>query len=246
MVALYPFFLILVTALETMASIIQSDMSISTRYLRGRAESAASAVDRLTDAKHVTQLSAVLGNTARDGAMQINGHVTDKISNLNCKYLIIPCQCEVVRAMANIREAPKMPFTVPVEPRLPATLKRSTHYNIVESAEISTLLKKKQIVNICSKTTELSDTFCVIFPQRVQDNFISSKLVVRLGLSTYFDTMGVSSIVWVSQRLFSTGDFVNVPLPMQGRGKSMTRRFYILKDSPFDMILGTSATSYFP
>lgn len=66
-----------------MASIIRSDISVSTRPFNGRARSAASAVDRLTDAKQVTQLSAVIGNGARDSALQINGHVTDKISNFN-------------------------------------------------------------------------------------------------------------------------------------------------------------------
>jgi hypothetical protein len=66
-----------------MTSVIRSDTSFSARFFQGRAGSAASAVDRLTDAKQVTQLSAVIGNGARDGALQINGHVTDKINNLN-------------------------------------------------------------------------------------------------------------------------------------------------------------------
>lgn len=66
-----------------MTSIIRSDVSLSTCFFNGRAGLAASAVDRLTDAKQVTQLSAVIGNGARDSALQINGHVTDKINNLN-------------------------------------------------------------------------------------------------------------------------------------------------------------------
>lgn len=66
-----------------MTSIIRSDISLFTRSFNGRAGSAAYAVDRLTDAKQVTQLSAVTGNGARDSALQINGHVTDKINNLN-------------------------------------------------------------------------------------------------------------------------------------------------------------------
>lgn len=62
-----------------MTSITRSDISLSTRFPEGRA----SAVGRLTNAKQVTQLSAVIGNGARDSALQINGHVTDKINNLN-------------------------------------------------------------------------------------------------------------------------------------------------------------------
>lgn len=66
-----------------MTSVIRSDTSLSTRFFNGRAESAASAAHRLTDAKQVTQLSAVIGNGARDRALQINGHVAGKINNLN-------------------------------------------------------------------------------------------------------------------------------------------------------------------
>lgn len=66
-----------------MASSIRSDISFSTRHFKTRSGLAASAVDRFTDAKQVTQLSAVIGNGAHDGALQINGHVTDKINNLN-------------------------------------------------------------------------------------------------------------------------------------------------------------------
>jgi hypothetical protein len=66
-----------------MTSIIRSDISLSTRFFNGRAGSAASAVGRLTDAKQATQVSAVIGNGARDSALQINGHVADKINNLN-------------------------------------------------------------------------------------------------------------------------------------------------------------------
>jgi hypothetical protein len=66
-----------------MTSVMRSDVSLSTRSFKGRAGSAVSAFHRLTDAKQVTQLSAVVGNGARDRALQINGHVTDKIINLN-------------------------------------------------------------------------------------------------------------------------------------------------------------------
>jgi hypothetical protein len=66
-----------------MTSVIRSDISLSTRFFNGRAGSAASAVDRLTGAKQAAQVSAVIGNGARDSALQINGHVADKINNLN-------------------------------------------------------------------------------------------------------------------------------------------------------------------
>ena len=66
-----------------MTSVIRSDLSFSTRFFKGRGESAASVVDSFTDAKQVTQLSAVIGNGARDSALQINGDVADKINNLN-------------------------------------------------------------------------------------------------------------------------------------------------------------------
>jgi hypothetical protein len=47
------------------------------------------------------------------------------------KYLIIPCHCEVVRSVANTRAAPQLPAGVPVKPRLPTPMKRSTLVNTV-------------------------------------------------------------------------------------------------------------------
>ncbi|KAF2265044.1 hypothetical protein CC78DRAFT_579726 [Lojkania enalia] len=225
-----------------MTNIIRSDISLSTRFFNGRAGSAASAVDRLTDAKQVTQMSAVIGNGARDSALQINGHVTDKINNLNFKYLIIPCHCEIIRAVASTRVSPLLPAAVPVKPRLPAPVKRSTHFNAVGPAEISSLRKEKQNITVFSKATGQPDTFCVIFPRRVQDNFISLKIVNRLGLGTHFDTAAVSSITWDSKRLSSTGDFVDLSFPMLGSAESVARRFHVVEDCPFDMLLGTVAT----
>jgi len=66
-----------------MTSSIKSDSSLSTGFFNGRGGVAASAINRLTGAKRVTQLSAVIGNGAHDSALQINGHVADKINNLN-------------------------------------------------------------------------------------------------------------------------------------------------------------------
>ncbi|OAK96945.1 hypothetical protein IQ06DRAFT_48574 [Phaeosphaeriaceae sp. SRC1lsM3a] len=229
-----------------MASIIRSNDSLFTAHQGGRAGSAVSALDRLAEARQVTQLSAIVGNGAHDGALQINGHVTDKINNLNCNYLIIPCHCEVVRAIANARETPQLLTGVPVEPRLPAPLKLSAQCNIVGAAELSSLLKKKQNVTIFSKATGKPDTFCLLFPSRVQDNFISLNLVDRLGFETHFDTASGSSIMWVSKRFRSTGDFVDLSFPMPGNANSMKRRFYIVKDCPFDMLLGTFATGSSP
>lgn len=76
-------FVLLRAARPIMASIIRSNDSLFTAHQGGRAGSAVSALDRLAEARQVTQLSAIVGNGAHDGALQINGHVTDKINNLN-------------------------------------------------------------------------------------------------------------------------------------------------------------------
>jgi hypothetical protein len=113
-------------------------------------------------------------------------------------------------------------------------------------AEISSLRKEKQNITVFSKATGQPDTFCVVFPRRVEDNFISLKVVNRLGLRTHFDSTAVSSITWGSSCLSSSGDFVDLSFPMPGNAKSIARRFYIVEDCPFDMLLGTIATDPLP
>jgi hypothetical protein len=66
-----------------MSSFYRSDVSLTTHSSKSEAESSVSAVGRLTDAKQVTQLSAVFGNRARDSSLQINGHVADEVNNFN-------------------------------------------------------------------------------------------------------------------------------------------------------------------
>jgi hypothetical protein len=110
----------------------------------------------------------------------------------------------------------------------------------VGPAEISSLRKEIQNIPVFSKATGKPDIVCAIFPRRVQDNFISLKIVNRLGLGTHFDTAAVSSITWDSKRLSSTGDIVNLSFPMPGSAKRIARRLYVVEDCPFDMLLGTS------
>jgi hypothetical protein len=113
-------------------------------------------------------------------------------------------------------------------------------------AEISSLRKEKQNITVFSKATGQPNTFCVIFPRRVKDNFISIKIVNRLGFGTHFDSAAVSSIVWGSNCLSSFGDFVDLSFLLPGNAKSIARRFYIVEDCPFDMLLGTIATNPLP
>ena len=60
-----------------------SGVSHSNRSSKDRAGSSASAIGRLTNAKEVAHISAVVGNGAHDSALQINGHVADKINHVN-------------------------------------------------------------------------------------------------------------------------------------------------------------------
>jgi hypothetical protein len=108
--------------------------------------------------------------------------------------------------------------------------------------EILSLLKEKQNIKVVFEATGRQCTFCVIAPRRVQDNFISVKTVNRLGLETNSNTVAVRSITWGSKHFSSTGNFVDLSFPTPGSAKSIARRFYIVEDCPFDMLLGTVAT----
>jgi hypothetical protein len=112
----------------------------------------------------------------------------------------------------------------------------------VGPAEISSLWKEKQNITVFFKATGCQDTFCVISPRSVQDSFISRKIVKRLALQTNFANVASSSITWNSKRLSSTGHFVHLSFSMPGSAKCIARRFHVVEDCPFDMLLGTAAT----
>jgi hypothetical protein len=147
----------------------------------------------------------------------------------------------VVKAVVSAGLAPQLPAALRVQPRLTAPVERSTHSNTVEPAEISPLRKAKRNIPVVSKATGQKDTICAIFPRGVQDNFISLEVVDRLGLSSHLHPTAVSSITWDSKRFSSTGSFVDLLIPMPGSDKSVARRFHIVRDCPFDMLLGTLA-----
>ncbi|KAH8637246.1 hypothetical protein IG631_09081 [Alternaria alternata] len=227
-----------------MSSFYKSDFSQSNRSSKDRAGSSASAIGQLTGAKEVTQITAIIGNRARDSALQINGHVTDKINHFNFKYLVISCQCDSVKAVANAESAPPLSAAVLVQPRLSVPAKRLTHFNTgkIGRTEISSMQKTKRNIKVLSKATGQFDTICVISSQQVEDNFISQKIVNRLGLTIHFDAAILSSVTWDSKRFCSTGRFVDLLAPMPGGAKDVAQRFHVLKDCPFDMLLGTLTT----
>ncbi|PVH93652.1 hypothetical protein DM02DRAFT_732978 [Periconia macrospinosa] len=227
-----------------MSSMIRSDFSTSAASSGSRIGSAESVFGRLTDAKQVTQLSALIGNRARDSSMQINGHIGDKVNNLNFKYLILSCNCEAAKALKNTRSAPPSSATVPVELRDSGPGRRVSHLNSVSATEIPSLGKEKKNVKLFSKATGKPVTFCVITTRRIGDNFISRGLVSRLGFRPHYDRAAVSTIKWGSKRLSSTGYFVDLSLIMPDGAKSSARRFYVVNDPPFDMLIGTNAIEF--
>jgi hypothetical protein len=103
--------------------------------------------------------------------------------------------------------------------------------------------KAKRNITLLSKATGRPDRFCVISARKVEDNFISQKIVDRLGLKIHFDAAIVSSITWGSKQFCSTGRFVDLLIPMSGSTKNAAHRFHVLKECPFDMLLGMLATT---
>jgi len=219
-----------------------SDVSRSNRSSKDRAGSSAPAIGRLTDAKEVAHISAIVGNGAHDSALQINGHVADKINHVNIKYLVISYHCDSVKAVANAGATPPLPTTALVQPRLPVSVDHPNRFNTIERTEIPSLKKTKRNIKLLSKVTGRPETICVISSQKVEDNFISRKIVDRLGFKIHFDAAIVSSVTWDSKQFCSTGRFVDLLIPMPGTAKNITQRFHILKDCPFDMLLGVLTT----
>jgi len=225
-----------------MSSFYRSDTSNSAHDTRNASRSSVSVFGHPVEANQVTRQSGAIGNRAYDNTLQINGHVADKVSSYNIKYFIVGCHgCDVAKVMAGKGLALPFPAPVSSQPRLPAQAQHSGRFNIVNKGEIASFLNAKRYISIVSKRTEKAASVCVIYPRRVQDDFVSPKIVDRLGLEPRFDSGHVSSIVWDEERLTSTGGFVDVSFPLSGSDKGVVRRLHILENSPFDVLLGSPA-----
>ncbi|KAI4911385.1 uncharacterized protein J4E92_010198 [Alternaria infectoria] len=146
--------------------------------------------------------------------------------------------------MASIASGSALPISASGQARLSEPVERPNHLNIVSRAEIKPLLKAMRKVPVVSKLSEKPNAICVISPRQVQDNFISSKVVDRLELTTRSDNAMVKSIVWDSKRFVSTGGFVDLSFPVPGSDACVARRLYVLDDPPFDTLLGNLAMRF--
>ena len=105
--------------------------------------------------------------------------------------------------------------------------------------EIESLQRAKRNTTVLSEATGRPATLCAVSSQKVEDNFISLRIVKRCGFKMSFDAAAVSSIIWDTKLLSSTGRFVDLLIPMLGSAKNVVQRFHVLKDCAFDMLLGT-------
>ncbi|KAI4699871.1 hypothetical protein J4E89_011045 [Alternaria sp. Ai002NY15] len=226
-----------------MSSFYRSDIGRTIRDSRDENASAKSVFESAGGEKRVTHQSAVIGNKAFDNTLQINGHVADKVNSYYIKYAVFSCHGDFVKAMASIASGGALPTSGSRQARLSEAAERPNRVNIVSQAEIKPLLKAMRKVPVISKLSEQPDAICVISPRQVHDNFISSKVVDRLGLTTRSDSVMVKSIVWDSKRFVSTGGFVDLSFPVPGSDAGVARRLYVLDDPPFDTVLGNLAMS---
>ena len=120
--------------------------------------------------------------------------------------------------------------------------RRSLTSGKIEQTEIPSLKKTKRNIKLLSKVTGEPEIICVISSRKVEGNFISQKIVDRLGFRAHSDAAIVGSVTWDSKQFCSTGRFVDLLIPMPGSAKNIAQRFHILKDCPFDMLLGILTT----
>jgi len=232
-----------------MSSFYRSDVSQSTRASKSITGSETSAVRRPTKARQVTQLSAVTGNRASGNSLQINGNVAEKASSYNIERVVISCHCDIAKALATIGSAfPlsastfQLPASAPTQPRLPGPARRTTPFDVVIKPEIASLLKAKQDIPIVSNWSGRPDKICVMFPPKLRNNFVSRDVIDRLGFAARLVTATVSSLIWDSKCYTSTGEYVELSFPLPGSAEGAARRFLVLDNPPFDMLLSAPAT----
>jgi len=224
-----------------MSSFYRSDASQSSRSSKVMTRSDSSALGRPTKAKQSTHFSAVTGNRAYDNTLQINGNVAEKVSSYNIERIIISCHCDIAKAFANIGSAYPILTSAPTQPRLPGPARRPSPFDVVTKSEIASLLKAKRDIPIVSNWSGRPDKICVMFPQKLRNNFVSRDVIDRLGFAARLDTAAVSSLIWDSKRYTSTGQFVELSFPLPNGEEGVGQRFLVLDNPPFDMLLGVPA-----
>jgi len=221
-----------------MSSFYRSDVSQSSRASKVMSKSETSAVGRPTKAKQATHFSAVTGNRAYDSTLQINGNIWDNVNSYN---IVVSCNCDIAKSLANIGSAYPTFTSAPTRPRLPGPARRPTPFDVVAKSEISSLLKAKRDIPIVSNWSGRPDKICVMFPQKLRNNFVSRDVIDRLGFAARLDTAAVSSLIWDSKRYTSTGQFVELSFPLPNGEEGVGQRFLVLDNPPFDMLLGVPA-----
>jgi hypothetical protein len=101
-------------------------------------------------------------------------------------------------------------------------------------------MQQRKNIKIESKVNGQQHNICAIFPYNVRDNFISDEIVRRLTLRTHADATATRTITWYSERFSSVGSFVEMSFTVSKETERNVQRFHILKNCPFDMILGSA------
>jgi len=234
-----------------MSSFYRSDISQSTRASKSTTGSETSAVRRPAKARQMTQLSAVTGNRAYGNSLQINGNVAEKASSYNIERVVVSCHCDIAKALATIGSALplststfQLPASAPTQPRFPVPARRPIDFNVddvVTGSQISSLLKAKRDIPIVSNWSGRPDKICVMFPSKLRHNFVSRDVIDRLGFAARLDTATVSRLIWALRCYTSTGEYVELSFPLPGSEEGAARRFLVLDNPPFDMLLSGPA-----
>jgi hypothetical protein len=95
-----------------------------------------------------------------------------------------------------------------------------------------------QNLTLCSSSSGEFEIVRAIFQPKVQENFISHRIVRRLKLKSYPDS-SVKKVVSGGSAIISTGKFVDLACSSEKVTNDCPYRFYIVERCPFDLLFGS-------
>ncbi|KAH7092391.1 hypothetical protein FB567DRAFT_236869 [Paraphoma chrysanthemicola] len=201
--------------------------------------------------KLVANTTTVSRNIARDNAVQINGAVARKIYNLNFENLVIHYQGRPSTRSSARREgaacipepAPQM-LTAMSQPRpVEASSLTGRAINIVIESTRSDLYypnaHAKNVV-LYSKISNRRQVVRATFQPSCSVNFIARRIVKRLGVK--LESNNTSHAVHHQDSAPDT-NWIDITCRSEGDTNQTTYRFYIIKNSPYDLFFGCGASA---
>ncbi|KAH7381150.1 hypothetical protein DE146DRAFT_277878 [Phaeosphaeria sp. MPI-PUGE-AT-0046c] len=204
--------------------------------------------------------TSISRNIARDNTIQINGHIAERIVNVNVQNLTLRWQCKLTEhhvdrktrttaiegAIRSPTELPNKTFSqaatsAPLMPQCTTISGKPTTTKPATTMYRGQGNLSPMNLSLYSKSSKRPHIVCAIFRAGIRHNFIAGRIVRRLCLEKSICPMSMKSLVWGRDRLTSTGETVDCACFVNG--SDVIYRFHIVENREFDVLFDADTLS---